>query len=199
MRAEDVVELYSLLLEHGVQIWVDGGWGIDALLKEQTRPHKDLDALVQFDDLVTMAGVLAKCGFNLKEIWAENRWAGHAAQVPLIGREIAAGREVATAFVLRSGNGHELDVHVLTFDSHGYGIPAWDSDSIFPPEAFEGRGTILSTPVRCLSAQMQMATHTGYELQDKDLQDLRFLHERFGIAYLEEQAHFFPEAGRERE
>ena len=41
MRAEDVVELYALLLEQGVQVWVDGGWGIDALLTEQTRPHKD--------------------------------------------------------------------------------------------------------------------------------------------------------------
>ena len=196
MRAEDVVELYSLLHERGVQIWVDGGWGIDALLQEQTRPHKDLDALVRFDDLVTMAGLLAERGFNLKEIWAENRWAGHAAQVPLIGRETPAGREVATAFVLRSGNGHELDVHALRFDTDGYGIPAWDSDFIFPPEAFEGRGAIQGTPVRCLSAQMQMATHTGYELQDKDLQDLRSLHERFGIAYGEEQAHLFPGAER---
>jgi hypothetical protein len=39
---------------------------------------------------------------------------------------------------------------------------------------------------------MQLATHTGYALQDKDLQDLRHLYERFGIAYLEEQAHRFP-------
>ena len=46
MLAEDVLELYALLLEHGVQIWLDGGWGIDALLERQTRPHKDLDAFV---------------------------------------------------------------------------------------------------------------------------------------------------------
>lgn len=68
----------------------------------------------------------------------------------------------------------------------------WNADRIYPPDAFEGRGSILNTPVRCLSAQMQMATHTGYELQDKDLQDIRFLHERFGIAYLEEQLHRSP-------
>ena len=51
MQAEDVIELYALLLEHGVRLWVDGGWGIDALLNRQTRPHKDLDAFVQLDDL----------------------------------------------------------------------------------------------------------------------------------------------------
>ncbi len=54
---------------------------------------------------------------------------------------------------------------------------------------------IAGTPVRCLSARMQMATHTGYVLQTKDLQDLRLLHERFGVPYLEEQAHHFPKSG----
>lgn len=28
---------------HGVPFWVDGGWGVDALLGEQTRSHRDLD------------------------------------------------------------------------------------------------------------------------------------------------------------
>ncbi len=188
MRPKDVVALYTLLVEQGVHVWVDGGWGIDALLTEQTRPHKDLDALVEFDDLVTMADVLAEQGFTLKEIWSENRWVRHPVQVQLIGREMPAGCEVATAFVLRSGIGHELDVHVLTLAGDGSGIPAWNTDQIYPPDALAGHGMILSTPVRCLSAQMQMLTHAGYELQDKDLQDLRLLHERFGIPYLEEQA-----------
>jgi lincosamide nucleotidyltransferase A/C/D/E len=194
MTAEDVVELYSLLLKQGGQVWVDGGWGIDALLNQQTRPHKDFDALVQFDDLAPMTEVLAERGFSLKEIWGENRWVFHSVQVQLVGRENPAGREVATAFVLRDGNGRELDFHVLKFDGRGYGTPAWNSDFIFPPEAFDGRGSIAGTPVRCLSARIQMLTHTGYELQDQDLQDLRLLHERFGIAYPEEHAHLFPVA-----
>ena len=189
MRAEDVVALYTLLVEQGVHVWVDGGWGIDALLTVQTRPHKDLDALVRFDDLVTMADILAERGFILKEIWSENRWVGHPVQVRLIGRETPAGSEVATAFVLRNGDGHELDAHVLTLAGDGSGIPAWNTDQIYPPDALAGHGMILSTPVRCLSAQMQMLTHAGYELQDKDLQDLRLLHEHFGIPYLDEQAH----------
>lgn len=194
MRAEEVVALYTLLAARGVCVWVDGGWGIDALLEEQTRPHKDFDALVAFDNLGALAGVLAGRGFTLKEIWAENRWVAHAVRLPLIGREQRAGSEVATAFVVRNGTGYELDVHVLTFDDCGYGIPAWHADVTFPPEALAGRGVIAGTPVRCLSAQMQLATHTGYALQAKDLQDLRRLHERFGVAYLEEQAHHFPQS-----
>jgi len=46
MRAEEVTALYTLLAEREVRVWVDGGWGIDALLAEQTRQHKDFDALV---------------------------------------------------------------------------------------------------------------------------------------------------------
>lgn len=195
MHAEEIVGLYLLLTESGVRVWVDGGWGIDALIGEQARPHKDFDALVHFDDLGKLADVLAERGFALKEIWGETRWVAHAARLPLIGRENGGDCEVATAFVLRNGTGHELDVHVLKFDSRGYGIPAWKTDFIFPPDALAGRGMIASTPVRCLSAEMQMTTHTGYALQAKDLQDLRLLHERFGIAYLEEQIRHFTGSG----
>ncbi len=191
MRAEEVIALYTLLAERGVRVWVDGGWGVDALLKEQTRPHKDLDALVPLEALGTLADVLDDRGFTLKEISGENRWVAHPVRLPLIGREERGGSAVATAFVLRNGAGHELHVHALTFDDRGAGIPAWSADVTFPPDALAGRGVIAGTPVRCLSAQMQMATHTGYALQAKDLQDLRLLHGRFGVAYLEEQARHF--------
>jgi lincosamide nucleotidyltransferase A/C/D/E len=182
MHAAEVSALYTMLVEHGVQVWVDGGWGIDALLGEQTRPHKDFDALMGFDDLATLTDVLAHRGFTLKEIWEENRWVVHAVPLPLIGRTSPAGSEVATAFVVRNAQGHELDVHVLTIDSHGTGLPAWNADVTYPPDALAGRGVIAGTSVHCLSAHMQMATHTGYALQAKDLQDLRLLHERFGVA-----------------
>lgn len=71
MHAEDVIML-TLLLEQGVQIWLDGGWGIDALLQQQTRPHKDLDVLVQLADLGKMTALfspnraLSKRSFGLK-------------------------------------------------------------------------------------------------------------------------------------
>ncbi len=200
MRAEEVIALYTLLVEREVRVWVNGGWGIDALLAEQTRPHKDFDALVLLDDLGTLADVLACRGFTLKEIWEENRWVPHTARLQLIGKARRGGGDVATAFVLRNGTGHELDVHALTFDDCGYAIPAWNADISFPSDALEGRGMIAGTPVRCLSAPMQMATHTGYALQAKDLQDLRLLHDRFGIPYfgipyLEAQSHHFPTSG----
>jgi lincosamide nucleotidyltransferase A/C/D/E len=184
MKAEDVVELYGLLRDHGVQLWIDGGWGIDALLERQTRPHKDLDAFVSFADLALLASLLSSCGFGLKEIWSENRWRRHSGVVPVIGR---AGPEVATAFVLKDAVGRELDIHVLDVDDQGRGTPLWECGGLaFAPDALQGQGTIGGVPVQCLSAAMHMRTHSGYVLQEKDLQDLRHLHERFGVAYPED-------------
>src|SRR5215212_2795053 len=96
LRAQDVVELYSALLARGVQLWVDGGWGIDALLGRQTRSHKDFDAIVAFEDLPALTLFLSGCGFALKEIWPENRWAPYPELLALIGREQPAV-EAATA------------------------------------------------------------------------------------------------------
>lgn len=182
MKAEDVLELYTLLLDHGVQIWIDGGWGIDALLEHQTRPHKDLDAFVAFDDLPTLTALLSQRGFVLKEIWGENQWRRHGGHVRLIGTGEPTG-EVATAFVLKDALGREIDIHVIDMDQRGSPTPAWNCSVSFSSDALQGQGVIAGVPVRCLSAAMHMRTHTGYELQDKDIQDLRRLHERFGIDY----------------
>lgn len=59
MRAEEVAALYTLLAERGIRVRVDGGRGFDAL--------------VPFDDLGALVGALARRGFTLKGIRAENR------------------------------------------------------------------------------------------------------------------------------
>ena len=188
VTAKDIVNLYSGLLARGVQLWADGGWGIDALLERQTRPHKDFDAIVAFEDLPVLTRFLSGHGFALKEIWSESRWTPCPELPALIGREHPAV-EAATAFVLKDNSGRELDFHVVRFDEYGRGIPAWDSDDfVFSPEAFEGLGVVGSTRVRCLSAETQMRTHTGYVLQVSAVQDLRLLHDRFGIDYPDEVA-----------
>src|SRR6266481_8512849 len=51
MNAADVISLYTDLESMGTSVWVDGGWGVDALLGEQTRPHKDLDIAIQQKDV----------------------------------------------------------------------------------------------------------------------------------------------------
>ncbi|MGA1371782.1 MAG: nucleotidyltransferase domain-containing protein, partial [Pseudomonadales bacterium] len=47
MEGDAVVELYVALAGAGVDIWIDGGWAVDALVGRQTRPHNDLDIAVE--------------------------------------------------------------------------------------------------------------------------------------------------------
>jgi lincosamide nucleotidyltransferase A/C/D/E len=51
MTSGDVVDFYKIVTQLGVDLWIDGGWGVDALLGEQTRPHRDLDIAIQQKDV----------------------------------------------------------------------------------------------------------------------------------------------------
>jgi hypothetical protein len=47
MDAATVVALVDLLERRGVDVWLDGGWGVDALLGYQDREHDDLDVVAE--------------------------------------------------------------------------------------------------------------------------------------------------------
>jgi lincosamide nucleotidyltransferase A/C/D/E len=94
VSAEEAIDIYRRLSAEGIQVWLTGGWGIDALLGKQGRPHKDLDIIMLLDDVVRLRELLAGEGYGLKELWEENLWVAD-------GR----GGEVATAFVLHDAEG----------------------------------------------------------------------------------------------
>ena len=51
MTSTDVISFYTELDKRGIEIWIDGGCGVDALLGKQTRPHEDLDIVIQQKEL----------------------------------------------------------------------------------------------------------------------------------------------------
>lgn len=167
---EDTLRIYKLLNANGIQVWVVGGWGIDALLGEQTRPHKDLDILLLLDDVAQMRELLGRSGYNLKELWEENRW--------VLDQR---GSETATAFVLQDPNGREIDAHALRFDDQQHGIPEWEADEgfIFKPEDLAGQGEVGGLAVQCISAETQLKVHAGYELPEYQVWDLELLRLKF--------------------
>ena len=59
MNQEKVLELLELFEASGIEVIVDGGWGVDALLGKQTREHEDLDIAVQWKELPKLRQVLA--------------------------------------------------------------------------------------------------------------------------------------------
>ena len=44
--AADASRILGQLEAAGLVVWLDGGWGVDALLGRQTRPHQDLDLVI---------------------------------------------------------------------------------------------------------------------------------------------------------
>ncbi len=63
MRAEDAVELINLFEEHGIEIYVDGGWAVDALMGMQTRHHRDLDIALPHKYVPLLREILTARGF----------------------------------------------------------------------------------------------------------------------------------------
>jgi len=160
MTAADLVGLLQALNNAAIAVWLDGGWGVDALLETQTRPHKDVDIILRVADVPQLQELLALRGFTVRE------------------------GTPPTSFVLADGAGLEVDVHAVTFDDEGNGVYRMQNgeDWIYPAEGFGGRGVIDGFPVRCLSPTTQVLCHAyGYVPIEKDLRDMERLQERFSV------------------
>ena len=46
----DVCEILEMLSEASVKVFLDGGWGVDALIGRETRTHNDIDLFVEKKD-----------------------------------------------------------------------------------------------------------------------------------------------------
>lgn len=97
MTAHAVVEVVDLLDAAGVACWVDGGWGVDALLGRQTRAHADLDLVVDVAQLERVRHALGGAGFTVLRDW------------------------LPTAIASAHSDGREVDLHPVTRTSGGGG------------------------------------------------------------------------------
>jgi lincosamide nucleotidyltransferase A/C/D/E len=167
MTSSDVVEIYSLLESRSKQCWIDGGWGVDALIGKQTRLHSDLDLAVSTDELDDIKRSLGEIGFD---------------------HDPAASPGLPARLVLLDHHGRQIDLHPLVFDRHGNGWQqlsnsgrAWGR---YPVEDLQATGTIGGADVRCLSAELQVRFRLGHEWTEKDDHDLRLLAANFDVARL---------------
>ncbi len=67
MPPREVVALYELLINHSIPAWLDGGWAVDALAKQQTRPHQDVDFLVPIQYTNKLLNIFHVRGFTVDE------------------------------------------------------------------------------------------------------------------------------------
>ena len=143
----------------GIDVWLDGGWGVDALLGHQTREHDDLDLVAELRHSARIIELLEGLDYELVD------------------------GAPPKCFVLVDSEGRQVDVHPVAFDAEGGGVYQMDEGRswIYPAQGFSGRGTVEGRPVRCLSPEAQVLVHAGYELTDKDYRELYLLRERFGV------------------
>jgi lincosamide nucleotidyltransferase A/C/D/E len=141
-----------------VDFWIEGGWGVDALLGEETRPHDDLDIGVRLDDLPRLEKALAEFRRSDAE-WPS----------AIVYEDAARGR---------------VDAHPLLFDAEGDG---WQANASglsphkWPRNGLRGRGRIAGVEVPCITAELQLRWHVYPEFDDIDWRDVQLVGERFGL------------------
>lgn len=155
MTSEDVLFLYSILAENGITVWVDGGWGVDALLGKQTREHSDLDIAVARKDNAKLRKLLENKGYS----------------------EEARDDTAEWMYAMKNATGKLVDVHTFEYDKSGknvYGVQ-------YPSGSLTGKGVIGSQEVSCISPEWMFKFKTAYEPKDKDLKDVQALSDKFGF------------------
>jgi lincosamide nucleotidyltransferase A/C/D/E len=155
-RWKPVIRLLKLLEHEKIGVVVDGGWGVDALLGQQSRPHEDLDLAIEHKDVPKLRKLFEGEGY----------------------KEVPQPDSSDFNFVLGNARGQKVDVHSYTFDAYGknvYGIP-------YPTESLTGTGSIQGHAVRCISAEWVLRFHMQYGPDENDFKDVHALCAKFGLA-----------------
>ena len=153
MRGADVIELYQALAAAGVDIWIDGGWAVDALVGRQTRSHADLDIAIEEKRVEDLLRLLALRGYMQVPSSDASRW----------------------NFVVADEAGRRIDIHVVVLDdvlgAHG---PARDGIA-YPAGSLTGQGIVEGAPVRCVDAHILLQFKTSYPPRAIDRLDVQAL------------------------
>ena len=149
MCVREVLAVLGALETAGCRLWLEGGWGVDALVGYQTRPHRDVDVDIDAECEEAALAALAELGYVVETDWRPNRV------------ELAA-----------PGRGW-VDVHPLLLAEDGSARQAaLDGGFHVFPAAFFTLGSLDGVPVPCVSAAAQRLFHSGYEARAADIHDL---------------------------
>lgn len=152
MLLTEVLAVHDVLRAAPIGHWLGGGWGVDALVGRQTRPHRDLDLAIDAVRLDEVVLLLSSLGYAPETDWLPVRL------------ELVADGE------------RWVDLHPVTFDGSGHGRQAGPDGSHFdyPADDLVTR-SLGPHPVPCLSRRRQLVFHTGYDPRPVDLADLALL------------------------
>jgi lincosamide nucleotidyltransferase A/C/D/E len=163
LDAPDVLVILDQLDRVGLVVWLDGGWGVDALLGYRSRPHRDVDLVIARDDCPPAQQALSGMGFQ---------------------PDLTAVPGLSARLVLVDAADRQVDLHQVVLDGLGNGWQDLGEDAwgAYPAEELTSVGTVGGRQVRCVTPQLQVRHHLGYPLSATDRHDLGLLAERFGVA-----------------
>jgi lincosamide nucleotidyltransferase A/C/D/E len=160
MELHNAIALCQLFRAAKLSFWVDGGWGVDALVKEQTRPHTDLDLAVLLSDLPVFERLLGEQGYLRINLNDEPEW----------------------NWVFRNPEGLVVDLHGFVWDDQRNGILGDPGNGeMYPSDAFDGRGRLGELDVNCIAAPAVLIFRNGFTPRAVDLHDVALLCERFNL------------------
>jgi lincosamide nucleotidyltransferase A/C/D/E len=156
MQGTDVHAVMDTLRTAGVEAWIAGGWGVDALLGVRTRRHHDLDVIVGVgpDRGERAVQSLAAIGFRLRA-------------------ETDGGPLVPRRYVLDDDAGHIVDILPVDLSGEPFASAAQHEHGPgIPDRPFATFGNIAGRSVECVSASVQIALHEGYPPREVDKRDI---------------------------
>lgn len=90
----DAIEIITYAEENRINIWIDGGWGVDALLEDETREHNDIDLFVEESNSKKFIEILIEKGFA----------------------EVPEGFTTTSHTVWKDTKGRIIDLHIFKFN-----------------------------------------------------------------------------------
>ena len=151
MPAEEVLAVVDWLEARRAVHVITGGWAVDALVGRATRPHRDLDVIVEAGACDGLTRWLRGRGYEVVVDWLPIRV------------ELRRGR-------------CGVDLHPMEVDGRGDGVQAGFGTQVFEHRAADRtRGRIGGRRVVVATAARLMELHRGYEPRPEDLHDIALL------------------------
>jgi len=109
----DVCEILEMLSEASVKVFLDGGWGVDALIGRETRIHNDIDLFVEKKDYCITISVITGKGY----------------------REVIMDYTTDSHTVWKDDNGRIIDLHCFEYVEDGILYDGYTFPFCINPEA----------------------------------------------------------------
>ena len=179
VQEQAIREVLMAFQSGGVNTWLLGGWGIDALLRHVSREHEDIDLIAALEDRKRVRMAVRSLADRI----------GGDTDVELHFFQKGVRAEVVYFYRLPEG------LLVSDLDSSDPCIYAW------PPESFpeETNGELFGMACRAITWEAQYVAKAGYSyykkgcpLRDKDREDLDVIRKHLRPGAEDELRRYFP-------